>query len=54
MKSRMQEFTAYGLKSRNGIKIDMLFVKTKTNTDPIGKFNCNVQLALRYALNNAF
>lgn len=40
MNTRTLEFTMYGLKLRNGPEIDMLFVKTETNTGPIGQFFC--------------
>lgn len=35
MRAITQEFIVYGLKSRNGTDIDMLFVKKETNTGPI-------------------
>lgn len=38
MRTRISDFTLYALKSRNVTKIDTLFVKTETNTSPIGEF----------------
>lgn len=48
MRNRTQEFTGYGLKSRSGQEIDMLFVKAEPNTRRIGQFSCNRQLILSY------
>lgn len=46
MRSRTEEFTMYGLKSRTETNIDIVFVKTETNTGPIDQFNCYLQQIL--------
>lgn len=46
MRTRPYELTLYGLNSRSGTKIDMLLLKTETNTGPIGQFFCYIQVIL--------
>lgn len=43
MRTETLKLTVYGLKPKVGTKIDMLFVKTETNTVRIGQFFCNIQ-----------
>lgn len=42
MGSRTEEFTVYGLKSRRGTEIEMLFVKTDTNAGSTSEFGCYI------------
>lgn len=52
MRTRTLElFTVYGLKSRSGTKIDMLFVKTHTITGPIVQLFCYIQVTIFIFLN---
>lgn len=47
MRTRTQEFTVYlWLKSRSGTEIDMLIVKTETNTGRIGQVFGYIQVFL--------
>lgn len=46
MRTSSLELNVYGLKSRSGTEIDMLFVKTETNPSPIGKVFCYIQVYL--------
>lgn len=38
----IKKFTAYGLKSRSGAEIEMLFVKTDTNAGSTSEFGCYI------------
>lgn len=42
MGTRTEEFTVYGLKSRRGTEIEMLFVKTDTNAGSTSEFGCYI------------